>query len=219
MFEKHKEKKAAEQYRSALATWQEAHDSCVHALQLAQSFAGEGDESLMLKPGEAVFGKVTQCGLVEERRGPGHYQGAYSGFSIPVGTVHGRTVRYHIGGTRGHYVQGTPVPTAIDTGTAIITNKRVIFQGNRQTRECLFDKLIGSERADGSTTFSVSNRQKPITIHYGNQLSGWFDLHLDLALAHYRDEVPALTSRLQQDLIDVDSHKPSPPVGYQGGDG
>ena len=74
-------------------------------------------------------------------------------------------------------------------------------------------------RADGSTTFSVSNRQKPITIHYGNQLSGWFDLHLDLALAHYRDEVPALTSRLQQDLIDVDSHKPSPPVGYQGGDG
>jgi len=57
--------------------------------------------------------------------------------------------------------------------TVFITNQRVIFQGSKQTRECAFAKLIGFEHDDatGSTTFSVSNRQKPTTIHYGPDLS------------------------------------------------
>ncbi len=92
-------------------------------------------------------------------------------------------MRYRVGATRGHYVQGTPHPTAIDTGTVFVTNHRVIFQGANQTRECTFDKLLGVQHSDedGITVLSVSNRQKPTTIHYGPRIAGWFDFRLDLA--------------------------------------
>lgn len=74
----------------------------------------------------------------------------------------------------GHYVHSAPTPTAIDTGTVYITKRRVILKGSRQTRECAFAKLIGFSHDDyvGSTTSSVSNRQKPTTVRYAPQLSG-----------------------------------------------
>ncbi len=95
--------------------------------------------------------------------------------------VGGRSVRYRVGASKGHYAQGASTPTAIDVGTVFITNQRVIFQGNKQTRECAFAKLIGFQHADdGSTTFSVSNRQKPTVIRYRSDLSASFDFRLDL---------------------------------------
>jgi hypothetical protein len=39
----------------------------------------------------------------------------------------------------------------------------------------------------------VSNRQQPTCLHYGSSLSGWFDFRLDLAIAHYRGTVAAMT--------------------------
>ena len=165
----------------------------------------------MLKPGEMVFAGVAGASLVEERRGAGQWQGRSSGMSFPVGSLGGRSVRYRVGGTRGHYVQGAPTPTAIDTGTFYITNMRVIFQGTRQTRECLFSKLVGFQHDDkaGTTVFSVSNRQKPMTIHYGPEVSAWFDFRLDLALAHYRNELAAFVAQLQDAVASLDSRKPS----------
>lgn len=64
----------------------------------------------------------------EPRRNAGHYEGKSSGISIPVASIGGRSVRYRVGASRGHYVQGAPVPTPVDTGTVYITNKRVISQ-------------------------------------------------------------------------------------------
>lgn len=64
----------------------------------------------------------------------------------------------------------------------------------------------------GTTVFSVSNRQKPMTVHYGPEVSGWFDFRLDLALAHYRNDVPALVAQLQDDVASLDARKPPPPV-------
>ena len=94
-----------------------------------------------------------------------------------------------------------------------VTNQRIIFQGARQTRECRFDKLVGVQHTrDGSTIFSVSNRQKPTVVHYGAALSDWFDFRLDLALARYQDEVPALVAQLQQDIAAIDAARPSPPA-------
>ena len=192
--------------KKALAQWQAQRDGYADFLQTAQTFNGTGSTDLMLAPGEAVFYKVIGTSLIEERRTGGHYQGRSSGVSIPVGLG----VRYRTGGTRGHYVQGTPTPTAIDTGTVYITNKRVIFQGARQTRECAFAKLIGFQHSvsEGSTTFSVSNRQKPTTIHYGPSMSGAFDFRLDLALAHFRGTVGEVVARLQADLARIDASRP-----------
>lgn len=211
MFEKHHAKTLAEQYQRDLEHWQELHDSTASALSLAQSYNGERSDQLMLKTGEAVFATVANAGLVEERRGAGHYVGGYSGVSIPIGTIGGHAVRYHVGGTRGHYVQAPPVPTAIDQGTVFITNQRVVFQGSRQTRECAFTKLIGFEHTnDGATVFSVSNRQKPTVIRYGTEIAGWFDFRLDLALAHFKGTVPEMVSKLRTQLAEVDAAKPPP---------
>lgn len=114
-------------------------------------------------------------------------------------------------------MQGAPTPTAIDTGTVFVTNQRVIFQGAKQTRECAFAKLIGFQHSDdGSTTFSVSNRQKPTTIHYGPSISGWFDFRLDLALAHFRGTVGDLVAQLQADLAQLDAERPMAPAGVAG---
>jgi hypothetical protein len=214
MFERRRARRASARYQDTLARWQNERDEQAAAVTLAQTYAGEPTTQLMLHPGEAVFATVTNVGLIEQRRGPGQWQGRSSGLSIPVGTLGGRTVRYRIGATKGHYVQGTPHPTAVDTGTLFITNQRLVFDGHGQTRECPFTKLRSVEHAaDGSTTVWASNRQRPVTVHYGPNLNGWVRLRCDLALAHFRHEVPALVERLQRDLVTIDAEKPGPPLG------
>ena len=197
-----------------MTRWQQERDGQASLLSEAESFPGEQSSEIILKKGEALFASVTNVSLIEERRGAGQWQGRSSGLSIPIGSIGGRSVRYRVGSSRGHFVQGTPVPTAIDIGTLFITNQRAVFQGARQTRECRFDKLVGIQHtADGSTIFSVSNRQKPTVVHYGPALTDWLDFRLDLALAHYRDEVPALVARLKDDLAMIDAGRPTPPAG------
>jgi len=210
LFGKHREKKAGEEYATQLAEWQAHHDSAAEALELAETYTGEPSDDLLLKPGESLFAQVVGASLIEERRGGGSWQGRSSGVSIPIGSIGGRSVRYRVGQTKGHYVQAPPTATAIDVGTVFITNQRVIFQGSRQTRECRFDKLVSAQHTtDGSTIFSVSNRQKPTVIHYGTEHADWFDSRLALALAHYRNDVPGLVARLKQELTEVDRAKPS----------
>jgi hypothetical protein len=214
MFERRRERKAAAQYQDVLARWQRERDGQVAALTLAQTFGGQPTGDLLLHRGEALYAKVTDVGLVEERKGAGHWQGRSSGVSIPVGSLGGRTIRYHVGASRGHYVQGAPHPTAIDTGTVFITNQRLVFEGHAQTRECAFPKLLGYQHGDdGSTTLSVSNRQRPVTLSYGPAVSGWVRFRLELALAQFRGDVPALVQRLQEGLAALDAEKPPPPAG------
>ena len=214
MFDKHRAKAAAKAYEEALGQWQALRDWQAQLLETAETFNGVGANEIMLKSGEAVFYKVTGVALVAERRGPGQWKGHSQGFSIPVASVHGRSIRYRAGVTRGHVVQGAPVSAAIDRGTVYVTNQRVVFAGTKQTRECAFAKLVGfqHEDAEGSTTFSVSNRQQPTTIHYGSALSGTFDYRLDLALAHFRGTMPAFIEDLREGLAQIDAARPNPPT-------
>jgi len=211
VFEKRHQKQALEAYESNLAAWQANHDSCAESLALAQTFAGSNSDTLLLKAGEAVFATVNGASLIEERSGQGHWQGGNTGISVPIAELHGHAIRAHVGATRGHYVQAPPVAKAIDQGAFVVTNQRAVFQGAHQTRECRFDKLIGYSHANGTTTFSVSNRQKATVIHYGPALEGWVGLRLELALAHYRQQVPQLVSQLEAVLADVDAHTPTAP--------
>ncbi len=210
MFEKHHEKKLEERYQKALAHWQAQRDGYAELLQLAESFNGVTTNEVVLGPGEALFYKVTGAALLDSRS-TGHWEGSSSGFSVPVGGG----VRYRVGATRGHYVQGEPVLTAIDHGTLYLTNRRAVFMGPKQTREVDFAKLAGFSHDDssGTTTFSVSNRQKPVTVHYGAGLSASFDFRLDLALAHYRGTTEALVAQLRQDLAQLDAARPVAPTG------
>jgi hypothetical protein len=213
LFRHHQEKKAYHEYQSKLVEWQTQRDAYATLVTLAETYAGEPSSTILLKPDEAVFAAVTNVALVEDRRGAGEWKGRSQGFSIPVASIGGRSIRYRVGSSRGHFQQGAPTPTAIDSGTAYITNRRMIFQGAKQTRECLYDKLVGFQHDDaaGETIFSVSNRQKPTCIHYGTSLSDWFDFRLDLAIAHYRSTVAAMTEGLKADLAALDASMPVPP--------
>jgi len=212
VFERHHAKQRAEAYQRALATWQSDRDGLAAALAMAGSFEGERQaEGFVLQRGEGLFATVTGVGLVEERRVGGHWQSGTSGLSVPVGSLGGRTVRYHVGATRGHYVQGAPTPTAIDTGTVRVTDRRLVFTGSAQTRECRFDKLLGYHLDPGRVTVSVSNRQKPTTIDYGAALDDWFGFRLELALAHHQGQVPELVAQLNEQMGQLDARRPVPP--------
>ena len=209
MFEKHHEKKLEKEHEEALAKWQAQRDGYAELLQLAETFNGLPTNEIVLGPGEALFYKVAGAALLDARS-TGHWEGTSSGFSVPIGGG----VRYRVGATRGHYVQGEPVLAAIDHGTVYVTNRRVVFTGPKQTREAAFAKLVGYQHDDqsGATTVSVSNRQKPVTVHYGSGLSAAFDFRLDLALAHYRGTTEALVAQLRQDLAKLDAARPSAPA-------
>ena len=120
MFEKHHEKKLEKEHEEALAKWQAERDGYAELLQLAETFNGLPTKEIVLGPGEALFYKIAGAALLDARS-TGHWEGASSGFSVPIGGG----VRYRVGATHGHYVQGEPVLAAIDHGTVYVTNRRV----------------------------------------------------------------------------------------------
>lgn len=207
MFEHHREHQA----EAARRDWQARRDACAAMLDTARTFTGTTADGLILRSGEALFLQVSSTALIEERRGRGTYVGHSQGVSLPVARIGGRPIRYRVGASKGHYVQGEPSPTAIDTGTTYITSHRVVFRGANQTRECAFAKLLGFDHDDGTgtTTFSVSNRTKPTTIQYGPACAATVDFRLDLALAHFRGTVDTLIAGLESDLAAVDAARPS----------
>ena len=212
--EEHKEKKEEKGYDTQISKWQSQCSNVTNCINLAQTFSGTTTDELMLQPGELLYLEATGVSLIEDRLGAGHWQGRSSGYSVPVAHIGGSAIRYHIGATKGTYIQGTPHPEAIDNGNVFITNKRLVFEGAKQTRECDFSKLLGyqHDEAEGSTTISISNRQKPITLHYGTEAAPAFEFRLSLALAHYKNSVPQLIEQLNNTLAQLQSNKPIDPL-------
>jgi hypothetical protein len=88
----------------------------------------------VLRNDERLFLQVSDVALIEDRVRRGHYEGSSQGVSIPIASIGGDSVRYHVGANKGHYVQGAPTPTAIDRGTVFVTNKHVVFEGANRPR-------------------------------------------------------------------------------------
>ena len=109
---------------------------------LAREWTGDpvpSDCGIMGKPGELAYAVLQGASLIEPRRLPGEWHGRNQGVSIPVY----KGVRYRVGGTKGTFQQGAEVPTPIDTGTVLISDQRVVFAGDKASREWLYPKLIG----------------------------------------------------------------------------
>lgn len=206
---KRRDARAAKKHDKDLASWQTKRDAQAALVNLARNYHGGLDSEFISQPGEAVFAKMTNTALIEPRRQPGHYQSHSSGVSVPLGLG----IRYRSGGSRGRYVQGAEVQTAVDVGTVFATNKRVVFRGAKATRECRFDKMVGvtHDQKTGTTVISVANRQKPMVIRYGTKVAGWFTFRMDLGIAHYRGTVNALQSRLEDELSQIERSKPGAP--------
>lgn len=214
MFEKRKQRQSATAEASALAEWNAQLSELESLVRIATGDAPPALEHLMTRPGERGVGEVTGVGLVEERRGPGHYVGASQGVSIPIGHVAGRPVRYRVGATRGHYVQGAPVATAVDTGTLSITDHRLVFQGSQHTSECDFSRLVGIQHVPGQITVAVSNREHPTVVHYGAAIDDWVEARLTLALALYKGQGDQARQALEAQIAALRSARPpGPPTG------
>ena len=194
------------QQEHALAAWQADDDAIAHYLDLTRWPGQPTSDAVVLKKGEAALFSYGNSTLIETRRGQGHYEGGYSGFSFHVA----KGVNYHVGGTRGHYVQGPESPTAIDVGTVHFTTQRLVFLGPRQTREWAFAKLLGVQHDTSAprTFLQVSNRQKTSGFTYDPGHAPMIHFYVSLALAHFQGHLDDLSASLQQQL---DEHRAKRP--------
>jgi hypothetical protein len=207
-------RKAMDAYRRTLQPWQQEADDLRAHLTTARQFAGataadEPSVPLQLRAGERVFDVVERAALVEPKRLPDRWVGGYSGFSFRLA----RGVRYHVGATKGRRVPGEEVPTAVDNGTATITDRRVVFQGDRRSREWDYGKLLGYHHDPHQpvTLFQVSNREQVSGILYDRQLAEDVQFRLALALAHHGGAVDQLVGHLESQLAAHDAERPVPP--------
>ncbi len=164
---------------------------------------------ILLKKGEFLILILENAGLVELGRGRGTYQGGSQGVSIRIT----KGVYYRVGGHRGTFVPGPETLKIVDQGTAAITNQRVVFQGAGKTREWLFSKLIGLDHdpTKGISMIHVSNRQRASGLAYGPDIADDFRFRIDLALAHYGDDLEGLVADLEHEMARLEEDRPIPP--------
>lgn len=200
-------------YQQSLAEWQSDDSELVKMITAAKSYQGATDagaSTVVLKRGERVFYSLPHVSLVEVQRAPGQYTGGYSGFSFRLT----RNVRYHVGGSRGTYVQGAEQLKITDEGSATITNQRVVFAGAKNAREWSYSKLVSIEHDDQRpvTMIGVSSRQKISGLVYPVDAASGFRFGLSLALAHSRDDVAGFVKSLESEQTALRGSQPQAPA-------
>jgi hypothetical protein len=206
-------RRAAADYRRALQPWQDEADALRADLNVAIGFSGataadEPSVPMQLAPGERVFSVLERASLVEPRNRPERWSSGYTGFSFRLA----RGLRYR-GADGGKKEPGEEAPAAVDTGTATITDRRVVFVGSRRTREWAFDKLLGYHN-DGRvplTLFHVANREKVSGLLYDRSAAEEVHFRLALALAHFGGTVHEFVNHIERQLAVHEAARPEPP--------
>lgn len=205
-----REKAEAAAYEAGMARWHAERDELDQFFHEAQHWDGiDADTPLVLHKDEKPLLVLQGAGLIEPRRGPGHYQGGYSGFSFRVA----KGVSYRIGGSRGTFVQGEEKPTLIDSGTVTITDHRIVFEGSKQTREWAFTKLLGYEHDEHqpSTLIHVSNRQKTSGILYDDAHTALVRFRIGLGVAMFTGKAADFAADIEQQVAELDKAQPVAP--------
>lgn len=110
---------------------------------------------------EHIIADVSEVGLVESRRGPTQFKGGSTGVSFRLT----KRISVRQSGMKGRVVQGEESPTLIDTGRFIVSDKRAVFVGAKQSREFEWQKLLAYttqtlDKKSAILFLPVSNRQK-----------------------------------------------------------
>ena len=116
---------------------------------------------VVAKNGEHIIAVVSDVGLVESRRGPTEFKGGSSGVSFRLTD----RVSVRKSGLRGTATPGEETPTVIDQGKFIVSDRRAIFVGNKQSREFDWDNILSYDlqkvgKKNAIIYLPVSNRQK-----------------------------------------------------------
>ena len=116
---------------------------------------------VVAKNGEHIIAVVSDVGLIESRRGPTEFKGGSSGVSFRLTD----RVSVRKSGMRGTATPGEETPTVIDQGKFIVSDKRAIFVGSKQSREFDWDNILSYDlqkvgKKNAIIYLPVSNRQK-----------------------------------------------------------
>ena len=122
----------------------------------AQKGLGE-DARFPLRTGEVVVYEMKDAQLAETRRGTRVSYRQLDAFTFRFAPG----FYYTAAGGKSVSPEPEEEMTDMDEGTATFTNKRVVFAGNKHSREWDFSKLLGwRDSAGGYVLMAVSNRQK-----------------------------------------------------------
>lgn len=141
----------------------------------------EGDDgSLVLKAEEFAIARIQNSALMETTRAPATYQGGYGGVSFPLFAG----IRLNTGGIRGTRVPGEESLSFIEEGDTVITNRRAVFLGAKNTVEWPFAKVIACEHNEaGYSTFGVSGRKKNSGFAYGTDVADEVQFRIEWGIA------------------------------------
>ena len=107
------------------------------------------NSNIILKKNEIIH-LSTSTSLIEERKKRKYHSGRV-GFRVAKGVW--------IGGTQG-YSESYSVMEPIDAGEIILTNQRLLFNGEKFSRNYLLKKILSLQRYKDAIEISVENRQK-----------------------------------------------------------
>jgi hypothetical protein len=130
-------------------------DSLYEAASLQAHGAQPVESPLVLKSAETAYLSIpaTLARMVTRT----HYVGTSSGLSFPIGHT---GIRYRVGAFRGQPVQQQSL-RKLDSGTFVLTNKRVAFIGRTKSTSILLAKIIHVEVYNDGVSVFQEGRETP----------------------------------------------------------
>jgi hypothetical protein len=191
--------KRTRDYETALAAWQRDDDEARRMLSAAKTYhglpAGQIPPYVDLRRGEVVHLVLPRVSLVETLDQPALSPPGYSTFSAYPTLV------------------GPPFAgRVLDTGVAVITNKRISLVGNHR-RDWHYAKMVGlAHLPDNRTTLMrVSNRVKVSGLAVEPAATPSFRFNASLALADFLGERAGFVAHLERQIDAHRDYGPQPP--------
>ncbi|MDA8026441.1 MAG: hypothetical protein M0T78_07885 [Actinomycetota bacterium] len=216
LFKGIKEKHDYEQAKAVVDAWNHQHEELQKALNLIKQGGDFTNNTLNLQKGEGVYIQVHNVSLLGDVKSAGHYVSGHQGISIPIGSLGGRSVRYNVGRSKGHYEAGATHEAGVDTGQFYITNTRIIFVGTKKTTVIPISTVISANVASGAVTVSSSKLTKTLRVWIGSELEEWVSEWIKLALAVNSEGKDKVAEDLTNQIVELEAAKPNDPINPNG---
>lgn len=139
--------------------------------------------NLVMQKNEKAYWKEPAI-LAEERVISRHYEGGSRGMSFRVM----KGVSYRVGSYRGHPVSKKGI-VPVSVGELIITNKRLIFRGDKKSLATKLDKILDIQLYTNGLFLSLSNRVKQVMIKFAEEGNHHIiGAVMSYAINHYGDK-------------------------------
>ncbi|MFO1503498.1 MAG: hypothetical protein U1F39_06745 [Steroidobacteraceae bacterium] len=122
---------------------------------------------LILKPGERAY--YSSASDLYETRAVRHYESGNAGIRVAKGVWVGRS--------KGRAVSNQEWGR-IDTGTLIVTNKRLVFDGGATDRSIALGKILSVQLLEDGIEVSVDGRQKSMVFKTPNSVIAAAVVHI-----------------------------------------